>query len=139
MCAGKMHADEVDTDVSLVGRLLAAQFPQWADHPIEPVHSAGTDNALYRLGDDMAARLQPASNGWNSPTEIGTTTVRVEVFVDDPDTFIEHAIRAGADGTLDSIRDHQTPWGKHRQGGFFDPFGHLWLVGDKSPLNAFRS
>jgi uncharacterized glyoxalase superfamily protein PhnB len=82
---------------------------------------------------------QPASNGWNSPTEIGTTTVRVEVFVDDPDTFIEHAIRAGGDGTLDSIRDHQTPWGKHRQGGFFDPFGHLWLVGDKSPLNAFRS
>jgi aminoglycoside phosphotransferase (APT) family kinase protein len=57
MPAGKMHVDEVDTDVSLVGRLLAAQFPQWADLPIEPVHSAGTDNALYRLGDDMAVRL----------------------------------------------------------------------------------
>jgi aminoglycoside phosphotransferase (APT) family kinase protein len=52
-----MHADEVDTDVSLVGRLLAAQFPQWADLPIEPVHSAGTDNAIYRLGEDMAVRL----------------------------------------------------------------------------------
>jgi PhnB protein len=26
------------------------------------------------------------------------------------------------------------PWGIHRQGGFIDPFGHLWLVGDKSPL-----
>jgi hypothetical protein len=24
-----MHADEVDTDVALVGRLIAAQFPQW--------------------------------------------------------------------------------------------------------------
>ena len=46
MPAGKMHHDEVDTDVSLVGRLLAAQFPQWADLPIEPVRSAGTDNAL---------------------------------------------------------------------------------------------
>jgi aminoglycoside phosphotransferase (APT) family kinase protein len=57
MPAEKMHADEVDTDVSLVGRLLAAQFPQWADLPIEPVHSAGTDNAIYRLGDDMAVRL----------------------------------------------------------------------------------
>jgi aminoglycoside phosphotransferase (APT) family kinase protein len=57
MPADKMHADEVDTDVSLVGRLLAAQFPQWADLPIEPVHSAGTDNALYRLGGDMAVRL----------------------------------------------------------------------------------
>ena len=28
---GKMHADEVDIDISLVARLLAGQFPQWAD------------------------------------------------------------------------------------------------------------
>jgi aminoglycoside phosphotransferase (APT) family kinase protein len=52
-----MHADEVDTDVGLVRRLLAAQFPQWRDLPIEPVHSAGTDHALYRLGDELAVRL----------------------------------------------------------------------------------
>ncbi len=57
MSAGKMHVDEVDTDVSLVGRLLAEQFPQWAELHIEPVRSAGTDNAIYRLGDDMAVRL----------------------------------------------------------------------------------
>jgi aminoglycoside phosphotransferase (APT) family kinase protein len=57
MTAGKMHDNEVDTDSSLVGRLLVAQFPQWADLPIERVRSAGTDNALYRLGDDMAVRL----------------------------------------------------------------------------------
>jgi aminoglycoside phosphotransferase (APT) family kinase protein len=52
-----MHVDEVETDVSLVGRLLAMQFPQWADLPIKAVDSAGTDNALYRLGDDMVVRL----------------------------------------------------------------------------------
>jgi len=57
MPAEKMHADEVDTDVPLVRRLLAAQFPQWADLPIEPVRPFGTDNALYRLGDDMVVRL----------------------------------------------------------------------------------
>ncbi len=55
--AGKMHAGEVATDVPLVRRLLTAQFPQWAGLPIAPVASAGTDNALYRLGDDMAVRL----------------------------------------------------------------------------------
>lgn len=44
---------------------------------------------------------------------------------------------AGADGTLDEIKDHQAPWGVHRQGGFTDPFGHVWLVGDKSPLTPF--
>ena len=52
-----MHADEVDTDASLVRRLLVAQFPRWADLPIERVESAGTDNAIYRLGDDMSVRL----------------------------------------------------------------------------------
>jgi aminoglycoside phosphotransferase (APT) family kinase protein len=52
-----MHADEVDTDVALVRRLLAEQFPQWADLPIEPVRPLGTDNANYRLGEDMLVRL----------------------------------------------------------------------------------
>ena len=52
-----MHADEVDTDASLVGRLIARQFPQWAEIPLERVESAGTCNAIYRLGDDMAVRL----------------------------------------------------------------------------------
>jgi aminoglycoside phosphotransferase (APT) family kinase protein len=57
MRARKMHADEVDTDSALVRRLLAAQFPTWAGLPIETVESAGTDNAIYRLGDDMVVRL----------------------------------------------------------------------------------
>ncbi len=77
---------------------------------------------------------EPANNGWDSPAAVGTTTVRVEVFVDDPDGFVERAIKLGADGATDPVRDHDVPWGKHRQGGFFDPFGHLWLVGDRSPL-----
>ncbi|MFD7442238.1 aminoglycoside phosphotransferase family protein [Streptomyces sp. NPDC059909] len=63
MGAGKMHADEVDTDVSLVRRLLAGQFPQWAELPVEPVDSAGTVNAVYRLGKDMAVRLPRIPGG----------------------------------------------------------------------------
>lgn len=57
MSARKMHAAEVETDAALVRRLLAAQFPEWAELPIERVRSGGTDNAIYRLGDDMAVRL----------------------------------------------------------------------------------
>ncbi len=57
MAAAKMHADEVATDAGLVRRLLAGQFPQWADLVVEPVPSAGTDNALYRLGDDLVVRM----------------------------------------------------------------------------------
>jgi aminoglycoside phosphotransferase (APT) family kinase protein len=37
--------------------LLAAQFPLWAALPIKPVHPAGTDNSIYRVGSDMAVRL----------------------------------------------------------------------------------
>jgi uncharacterized glyoxalase superfamily protein PhnB len=77
---------------------------------------------------------EPAHSGWESPSAIGTTTVRVEVFVDDPDALVERAVAAGANGSRAPVRDHPAPWGTHRQGGFFDPFGHLWLVGDKSPL-----
>jgi aminoglycoside phosphotransferase (APT) family kinase protein len=53
----RMHADEVDVDVPLLRRLLAAQCPQWADLPIEPVLPWGTDNALFRLGDELVVRL----------------------------------------------------------------------------------
>ncbi|RPJ61114.1 MAG: VOC family protein [Acidobacteria bacterium] len=77
---------------------------------------------------------EPVKNRFSSPKEIGTTSVRVEVFVDDPDELLARAVEAGATGD-DVIRDHQTPWGGHRQGGFTDPFGHVWLVGDKSPLS----
>jgi aminoglycoside phosphotransferase (APT) family kinase protein len=65
---GKMHADEVDIDSFLVARLLAGQFPQWADLPLSPVQSAGTNNAIYRLGSDMAVRL-PRIEGATGPME----------------------------------------------------------------------
>ncbi|MDQ3982920.1 MAG: phosphotransferase, partial [Actinomycetota bacterium] len=57
MPARKMHAGERDIDLPLVRRLVADQFPRWADLPLAPVHSHGTDNAIYRLGDEMAVRL----------------------------------------------------------------------------------
>jgi uncharacterized glyoxalase superfamily protein PhnB len=66
---------------------------------------------------------QPENNGWEYPAKLGCCSARVEVFCDDPDSFIASAIDAGADGTRDPIRDHQAPWGTHRQGGFVDPFG----------------
>lgn len=53
----KMHVDQLDIDEPLVRRLLAGQFPHWSDLPIARVESAGTENAIYRLGDDLAIRL----------------------------------------------------------------------------------
>lgn len=44
-------------DGTIVRRLIANQFPQWADLPVTKVRSNGTDNAIYRLGNDMVVRL----------------------------------------------------------------------------------
>ena len=52
-----MHPDEVLVDEALVRRLVAGQFPDWKDLPITPVPYSGTDNAIFRLGDDMVVRL----------------------------------------------------------------------------------
>jgi len=100
---------------------------------------------LWNLGSVVGLEIQgapfflaePENNGWESPSVIGTTTTRVQVFCADPDTFIKRALEAGATGSLDDLRNHRMPWGTHRQGGFVDPFGHLWLVGDHSPLHAY--
>lgn len=48
-------------DAGLVKRLIAAQFPQWADLPVRPVDVDGWDNRTYRLGDRMTARLPTAA------------------------------------------------------------------------------
>jgi aminoglycoside phosphotransferase (APT) family kinase protein len=53
--------DEVDINVSLAGRIVAAQFPQWADLPVEPVEFDGWDNTTFRLGEDMSVRLPSAA------------------------------------------------------------------------------
>src|SRR2546429_3806464 len=74
---------------------------------------------------------EPENNGWDTPAAAGSRTVRVEGFVDDPDGFIDRAVAAGADGSVDQIPDQQAAWGGHRQGGFIVPFGHPWPVRHK--------
>ena len=47
--------DAIDT--GLVRRLITAQFPQWADLPVEQVVPSGWDNRTFRLGDALSVRL----------------------------------------------------------------------------------
>ena len=53
----KMHANEFHIDEALVYQLITTQFPKYANLPLKSVPSAGTDNVLYRLGNDMLVRL----------------------------------------------------------------------------------
>jgi aminoglycoside phosphotransferase (APT) family kinase protein len=61
--ADRMHADELVTDDALVRRLLAAQFPSWAELPIQALPAGGTDNAIYRLGEELSVRLPRRRKG----------------------------------------------------------------------------
>lgn len=63
MSGEKLHTDQVDIGDDLVRRLIEQQFPQWADLPIERFPSGGTVNAIYRLGNEMYARL-PFTQAW---------------------------------------------------------------------------
>lgn len=51
-----LHEDEIPVDETLVRSLLKAQRPAWADLPLSTA-GAGTDNTMYRLGDDLLVRL----------------------------------------------------------------------------------
>lgn len=70
-----------------------------------------------------------------SPDSVGHTTVRVELFVEDPAAAQERALAAGAmEGS--PVREREHPLSgedsarlRMLQGSVTDPFGHIWLIG----------
>ena len=52
-----MHADEIAIDDETVRRLVAAQLPHWSDLSLRRLPPVGTDNQLFRLGDDLLVRM----------------------------------------------------------------------------------
>jgi uncharacterized glyoxalase superfamily protein PhnB len=73
-------------------------------------------------------------HGTRSPASAGFTTVRIELFVDDPVGVHQRALAAGA-VDHSPVREHAhttvgpRPIKRMLQGAVVDPFGHLWLVG----------
>jgi aminoglycoside phosphotransferase (APT) family kinase protein len=53
----RMHDDQLEVSIHDVEALVAEQFPQWSHLPVTPVPSHGTVHLLFRLGDDLVARL----------------------------------------------------------------------------------
>ena len=74
-------------------------------------------------------------HGTRGPASVGFTTVRIELFVDNPVAVHARALAAGA-AQHSPVCEHSPPRraGPHPvkrmlQGAVVDPFGHLWLVG----------
>ncbi|MFD0399410.1 aminoglycoside phosphotransferase family protein [Kitasatospora sp. NPDC127121] len=51
-----LHENEIFADQAVVRSLLREQRPHWAGLSVSPA-GAGTDNTMYRLGDDLLVRL----------------------------------------------------------------------------------
>ena len=72
--------------------------------------------------------------GTRAPSLAGFTTVRIELFVNDPKAVQGRAIGAGAK-EHSPVNEHEHPTAGPRpirrmlQGAVTDPFGHVWLIG----------
>ena len=72
--------------------------------------------------------------GTRGPSSVGFTTVRIELFVDDPLAVQHKAMAAGA-VEHSPVEEHQhtttgpNPIRRMLQGAIVDPFGHMWLIG----------
>jgi PhnB protein len=115
---------DADAAVQWYKQALGAKV-LWDLHGVAGLHLAGAPFFLHAAVPGRAR--EP------SPSDAGMTTTRIEIFTDDAASLIDRAIASGAT-EVEPLIDHQTPWGIHRQGGFTDPFGHRWSVGDRSPL-----
>ena len=50
-----MHPGQLAISSATVRELVDAQFPQWRALAIKPADSAGTVNAIFRVGNHLAA------------------------------------------------------------------------------------
>jgi hypothetical protein len=53
----RLHYDEVRIDEDLVRQLLRAQLPDMANQDLRLVPAQGTDNVVFRLGEELSVRL----------------------------------------------------------------------------------
>ena len=102
---------------------------------------------LWRLGEgaDVVAglsvngaqfflALEAPGFGTRGPSKAGFTTVRIELFVDNPIAVHRQALAAGAreHSPVEEHEHHTTgpkPIRRMLQGAILDPFGHMWLIG----------
>jgi aminoglycoside phosphotransferase (APT) family kinase protein len=111
----RMHHDEIEIDEALVRRLLAEQFPGWADLPLQRVERSGTVNAIFRLGEELSVRL-PRRGG---PTEPGSRELAWLARLE-PQVPVEIPI----------------PVAQGRPGGAYPWFWeiHTWVEGETAPV-----
>ncbi len=95
---------------------------------------ADTVAGLAIAGSEFFLACEAPQYGTHAPDRAGFTTVRIELFVDDPFAVQKKAIEAGAREHSPVSEDRFQMMGPHPisrflQGAVIDPFGHMWLIG----------
>jgi PhnB protein len=115
------------------GASQASEFYQRALGARESSRVTGPEGrvvALMAIGDaEFGVADEFPQVGNVGPETLGGTSVRISLYVADPDAVAERAIDAGA--TLIFPVEDQ-PYGM-RQGRVQDPFGHHWMIGRRIP------
>ena len=60
-----LHHDELPIDADIAASLIRRDRPDWADLPLAPA-GGGTDNVMFRLGDDLLVRMPRTPGGVGS-------------------------------------------------------------------------
>ncbi len=115
--------------LSLRDAAQAVDFYQQAFGAIEQSRLSSPEGRVVALlaidGAEFGVVDEAPAVGNLSPETLGGTSVRISLYVADPDAVAQRAVDAGAD-LLFPVEDQ--PYGM-RQGRVRDPFGHHWLIG----------
>jgi len=116
--------------LSLRGAARASKFYQQAFGARELSRVTSPDGkvvALMAIGDvaQFGVADEVPAVGNVGPDTLGGTSVRISLYVPDPDAMARRAVEAGAE-LIFPVEDQ--PYGM-RQGRVRDPFGHHWMIG----------
>jgi PhnB protein len=112
------------------GAAEAIEFYKKAFGAIEMARLPGPQgkimHAMIRIGDSAVMLVDEfPERGSLSPKSLKSSPVTIHLYVDNVDTTVERAVKAGAKVTM-AVADMF--WGD-RYGQLVDPFGHHWSVG----------
>jgi PhnB protein len=85
-------------------------------------------------GAEFFLATESPNSGTRGPASAGFTTVRIELFVEDPVAVQRKALLAGASEHSPVLEHEHPPTGpqpitRMLQGAVLDLFGHMWLIG----------
>lgn len=114
-----MHSNEVDVGPTIVRRLLAEQMPELAELHLSIVEPWGTDNAIWRLGDELVVRFPRIAS---AEGQIGREAEWLPRLAPYLGVAIPDPVAVGAPGC-----GFPFAWAVHR-----------WLPGDGAALHRMR-